>query len=804
MIVRFLKLLSPILFFYAFPILGQDFDKLSLTDLIKMPLGEVLNVEINTGSLKPSTIKTSTSPITVITSEQIQISQARNIATLLEIYVPGMIVMTHQEGDKIGIRGLIAAENYKILLLLNGKNITNSVYEGAALELDQWDMSDIERIEVMRGPGSVTYGSGAIAGVINIITKNVKSEDNAFVSAGVAYNPIFRSTGGNVQLSKKFGKIGVFSYTNFRKSLGQENPDYYIPDPKGINDTRYMGKNVNDKTGPQSYLADGLRPQVKTHIDLSFGDNFSVWTRYTQSGQTHYFVKKELFPNAKGDTVLVDNTRFVALRSFAVAPEYKYQFSEKLKLVADITYDNQEYVRGSVGSIKYPRDHYNNIRDYAFSQERVIANVLLNFETKKYSGIIGYQFNRTAIKAPWGKSPDYIWINEGVNIISDTNSSVYYTDKNSQMPKNGKVEQVGDGIFVYTHSLMLETTYSFTRYLKLLFASRLDFPSISTPLYSPRLSLISEINSRNIIKLSAQRALRMMPLRAQYLYHKNSSLDNTKNDFEHETLNSLELSYLFVPKKEIVIEFHSFYNDINAIGYTGNDLQFLGNLQLGGFDLEASINWGNNSFIVNHAYIHLIKMNMNTDLKTGNNRNNISYSDYYYNTNGGLGGDYPLLLQSTGKGLNNISNNATKFIFTKKMLNKRLIFHANSRIFWDYKGTYDEMEMYSKAYNNYDVSTLNESERAVFNQQKAEFEKEKELLDKSGAYKLEFKINMSISYKWELSEKINLFTSLYFDNLIGTKKRYYVSTGSRNYYPERLRFIEEPRTVGIKLQLNFM
>ena len=124
MCVRFLKLVWLTLFFYAFPMLGQDFDKLSLTDLINMPLGEVLNVEINTGSLSSSTIKKSTSPITIITKEQIQISQARNIATLMEIYVPGMIVMTHQEGDKIGIRGLIAAENYKILLLLNGKNIT--------------------------------------------------------------------------------------------------------------------------------------------------------------------------------------------------------------------------------------------------------------------------------------------------------------------------------------------------------------------------------------------------------------------------------------------------------------------------------------------------------------------------------------------------------------------------------------------------------------------------------------------------------------------------------------------------------
>jgi outer membrane receptor for ferrienterochelin and colicin len=104
-------------------------------DLYSLSLKELMEVAVSTGSIRAGTAKDAPSAITVITQNDIELSGAKNLATLMEQHVPGLMVMNHSEGNKIGIRGHIAAENYKLLLLVNGKNVTNMVYEGVIPKL---------------------------------------------------------------------------------------------------------------------------------------------------------------------------------------------------------------------------------------------------------------------------------------------------------------------------------------------------------------------------------------------------------------------------------------------------------------------------------------------------------------------------------------------------------------------------------------------------------------------------------------------------------------------------------------------
>src|SRR5439155_3059341 len=93
---------------------------------------------------------------------------------LLEVYVPGALWMAHNEGPHPGFRGIIVDRNYKFLLLVDGRLMNQKAHDGAVTELENWDLSDIAQIDVLRGPGSVTYGPGAIAGVISITTKSAR------------------------------------------------------------------------------------------------------------------------------------------------------------------------------------------------------------------------------------------------------------------------------------------------------------------------------------------------------------------------------------------------------------------------------------------------------------------------------------------------------------------------------------------------------------------------------------------------------------------------------------------------------
>ena len=132
-------------------------------DLFGLDLEDLLKIEVYSPSAytKISSVLNPAS-ITVISSEDIRLTPARNINDLIEIYVPGAFYTTHNEGSHMGIRGIMSDRNVKFLLLVNGRNLNQKGHSGIRSELDHWDMSVIKHIEVIRGPGSVISCHGSI------------------------------------------------------------------------------------------------------------------------------------------------------------------------------------------------------------------------------------------------------------------------------------------------------------------------------------------------------------------------------------------------------------------------------------------------------------------------------------------------------------------------------------------------------------------------------------------------------------------------------------------------------------------
>lgn len=390
---------------------------------------------------------------------------------------------------------------------------------------------------------------------------------------------------------------------------------------------------------------------------------------------------------------------------------------------------------------------------------------------------------------------DHLIIREGVYLINDTSSNVYYQDENSAIQKKKGFEEVPNGIRVHTLSYLFESSYQINRMFSVLASARLDKPTISNFMFSPRLAIIAEINENNTLRLVAQRSLRMMPIRAQYLYDKHNK-DNS--DRQNESINAVELAYTRLQGKNVLINLNCFYNEIDAVGFTGEALGFFGKQKQFGGDIELKYTKKQMTIGLNHAYLKLLSFDWNDEFKDGTNKNNITFSDYDYNINKSNG---PIQLTSYGNDLNNWSNNATRLFVTYKLFKEKLIVHINSRLVWDTKGGYDEMNMYEEAYNNFDVSQADDPVK--FLEEKEVFENEKRLLDEEKAYKTEFTFNASISYKLRIGEKSNLLLTIYSENLLGNNKRYYVSTGSSGTYPSRLKFIEEPTTIGFRIHFSY-
>ncbi|MDO9103461.1 MAG: TonB-dependent receptor [Methylovulum sp.] len=171
---RWLKTLSVLVLLVYSQGLWADCDA-SFDDLLKLPLEQLLETGVGVASKVSTDPDKQPASVTVVTHEQLQLSGARTLSEALTTYVPGFFTVEDQDDTIASFRGLAADNNSKVMMLLNGHNLNAEWFMGppdAILNGNSFDW--IERIEVIRGPGSVTLGQGALLGVINIVTRNAE------------------------------------------------------------------------------------------------------------------------------------------------------------------------------------------------------------------------------------------------------------------------------------------------------------------------------------------------------------------------------------------------------------------------------------------------------------------------------------------------------------------------------------------------------------------------------------------------------------------------------------------------------
>jgi len=143
-------------------------------DLAELSLRDLMSVEVvSTASKFPQSVKEAPASITVITAEDIRRYGHRTLADTLRS-VRGFYTTYDRNYSYVGMRGFARPGDYntRILLLLNGHRVNDGTYDMAPIGTDlPIDVSLIERIEIIRGPGSALYGTNAFFAVINVVTR---------------------------------------------------------------------------------------------------------------------------------------------------------------------------------------------------------------------------------------------------------------------------------------------------------------------------------------------------------------------------------------------------------------------------------------------------------------------------------------------------------------------------------------------------------------------------------------------------------------------------------------------------------
>lgn len=181
-------------------------------DLTELSLEDLMNLEVYSAAKKPQKMFHTAAAIYVITPDDIRRSGATSIPEVLRM-VPGISVQrVNSHAWDISARGFNnSVFANKMLVLIDGRAVYTPLFAGVFWDVQDVVMEDIERIEVIRGPGGAVWGANAVNGVINIITKRSQDTQGTLISAGTGTEEKGFGT------ARYGGKAGDWYYRSYAK-----------------------------------------------------------------------------------------------------------------------------------------------------------------------------------------------------------------------------------------------------------------------------------------------------------------------------------------------------------------------------------------------------------------------------------------------------------------------------------------------------------------------------------------------------------------------------------------------------------
>jgi iron complex outermembrane recepter protein len=266
--------------------------------LKNLSLEELSAIEVTTPSKTPTKVLQTSAAIFVITAEDIRRSGVTSIPAALRL-APGVEVARIDSSTwSIGIRGFGSDLTRSVLVLIDGRTVYTPLFAGTNWDVQNTNMDDIDRIEVIRGPGGTIWGPNAVNGVINIITKDSKDTQGMQASAGGGN---FEQGFANVRYGGGNGKD--FSYRVY--GMGFTRGPEHHQDHRNFDDWREAQggfrmdwKETRDSYTLQGDLYDGVAGKsvgatsyappysqtVDGNAELSGGNILARWKRVFNEG----------------------------------------------------------------------------------------------------------------------------------------------------------------------------------------------------------------------------------------------------------------------------------------------------------------------------------------------------------------------------------------------------------------------------------------------------------------------------------------------------------------------------------------
>jgi outer membrane receptor for ferrienterochelin and colicin len=536
-------------------------------ELRELSIEELMQAQVISSTQTYVRLPEAPSSVFMVTGDQIRRWGIRRISELLERLVPGATSSEDQDETIAGFRGISADTNLKVLILLNGHEYNTQWNNGATSELELGLMDDIKKVEVLIGPHSALYGSGALIGVINIITKT-----------GLDFSGV-RAT----------GNYGTGTYVRGELIAG-----------KDVND------DLNYFVSAGGLAADGYENNHNGELNISrfpaswrfFGNvNYKHWdfmSRYARSSRALYYLRTS--PTALD--------RWTNFDTFFANARRTFELSDNLRLDANFSYDTIQTQR---------HDLHSDLKIRAVGEDRYNAKL-----TSFYSGwnkhqlVLGASYRRDEFGSDWeGDNFNFnVTLKDGIPTNMPTD---LYAVRNFTPYGRNVYALFGQDSIRLQDNLSVLIGFRF---------DRIEAPQIKHPnLFSPRLAFVYTPNKKTVLKAMLTSGV------SRVAQASNTSPDpislGQPSVFEadkSEKMHSIEIAGSYSPNARLDLSANVFYNSLRdifgldparppAVPPNANQPIFLissGRIDYVGFEAVISANLNDRTFLrALHQHVQL-------------------------------------------------------------------------------------------------------------------------------------------------------------------------------------------------------
>lgn len=457
----------------------------------------------------------------VVTATDIQKSQAKNIADALK-YIPGLFI-SESHGKRGQIASIQGFDANRILILINGERQTAPT--GSSIDLTQISTNGVERIEIVKGASSALYGSEAMGGVINIITKTPPQ-------------------GTNFKIGTKVG-----SYL----STSDSNP----PDIFNIYEEFSVNKNIWNLKINSDYKNDKGFDFDTSNLDTD-GDKVNTLNLYAKMGVS---------PNANWDSSLtlqyfLENKKRLYstnVPGIGVISNQYLEDSERAKSswAFCYTFNNDAQIKSNL--------YFESFSD--ISIEDIVKSPQIEQKRTAKINIIGSEFQ---FDLPIGKNQKYTF-----------GSSIFYSEMNQEIKKEGStnstsIDEIPKGSETENYSLYFQPDIMLNQWWELVPGIRYqydsDFGSFVAPKFNTSLKPIDDL----IIRFGYGVGYRVPNLKERYYFFDHSAIGYQvmgNTDLQPEQSQNFQAGFDYKYKERFSVNFNIFFNHIKNLIDTEIDLE---------------------------------------------------------------------------------------------------------------------------------------------------------------------------------------------------------------------------------------